>query len=790
MSALRREGWRSALEALCTAGEGLAAAHAAGIVHRDFKPENVLVDEDGTLKVGDFGIAHLSRVAVPPRVQDLLGATLGESRVATAGLGTPNYMAPEQHLWLETDVRTDVFAFSVVAYELLYGQRPFVGATWVDLAQSVVAGQVVVPAQRGGVPRGVHAVIHRGLAPKPDDRWPTIRALLDALNAAMQPRRRPGRWLLGVVGAGLLGAPAVLASDPPCPPGATPLPTDIEAHRAALTDAGAAPLTILRTQETLRSYAAGWQLAYDRACERGAPRVIACLQTRRREYEQALSLLQAPDLRPLRQTLARVRHLPEPSSCHDGGDVPELTLLPAEKAVLEALAMSTSDVGANTIAAAKRARMLAVAAGSARLEAEALLVLSDVEGFHSKQRALEHADAALWIALRGGHTTLAAHAAGAGLLLSLDGGDQPGLRESWRRIALDLDERLGPDPSAAKASLLHGLARERFKVGDLVEADRLGRESLQMLESGFATTPVNVAVTLNLLAQVAGARGDFATAVTHAERASQLVAEHVGPSHPRTAEMAAFLGAFLAMSGDLERARLVVERAATDLAAIGARGEVLLPPLNMLAIAEAQLGDYARALGHFETISAVSQGADRPAALQNVSVTAAILGKHDRAIEAARIAVELAQAFERDERTVSGYRTVLGDALLSAGREDEAAAALRQAVQGLETAPRTYPIRRLAEFLFVRASMRRDPSSAVRALEAELHRQHDQPSDLTDPGRVRFFLAQARHAAGEGNAVVLAEAEAAEQELRRLGPVGVPFADRVQRWREATLTPQ
>jgi serine/threonine protein kinase len=166
-----------------TAGRGLAAAHAAGIVHRDFKPDNCLVGSDGRIRVTDFGLAA-ARQTESKRPEHLELTTSGSV------LGTPAYMAPEQFTGGNVDPRTDQFNFCVALYEALYGSRPFVGKTFDELGGNVCAGNVR-PAPAGSrVSGALRAIVLRGLSARPGDRFPTMDHLLAELG---RDRARPWR---------------------------------------------------------------------------------------------------------------------------------------------------------------------------------------------------------------------------------------------------------------------------------------------------------------------------------------------------------------------------------------------------------------------------------------------------------------------------------------------------------------------------------------------------------------------------------------------------------------------
>ncbi|HEX3476042.1 MAG TPA: serine/threonine-protein kinase [Kofleriaceae bacterium] len=183
------------VEAYIAAGRGLAAAHAAGIVHRDFKPDNCLVGADGRVRVTDFGLAAV-------RASSGEAATRGAGRIAPAGnleltasgsvLGTPAYMAPEQFRGGNVDPRTDQFAFCVALYEALYGSRPFGGKTFEELGDNVCAGRVRPPPARARVSGALRAIVLRGLSARPGDRFPVMDHLLAELG---RDRARPWRWI-------------------------------------------------------------------------------------------------------------------------------------------------------------------------------------------------------------------------------------------------------------------------------------------------------------------------------------------------------------------------------------------------------------------------------------------------------------------------------------------------------------------------------------------------------------------------------------------------------------------
>ncbi|MBL9101985.1 MAG: serine/threonine protein kinase [Myxococcales bacterium] len=213
--------WREVVEIMLGAGEGLAAAHAAGLVHRDFKPDNVLVESGQRVRVLDFGLARpaydvdgptlkAEALANPSRTGSQASVLRTLTQTGTV-VGTPAYMAPEQHLGRGVDARSDQFSFCVTLYECLFRARPFAGDTQSELTLNVVEGKLQWPAERGDAPPELIALLQRGLATEPGQRFPAMEELLAELRAIVrrhEPRDRRGvlAVLLALaVGGGVAG---------------------------------------------------------------------------------------------------------------------------------------------------------------------------------------------------------------------------------------------------------------------------------------------------------------------------------------------------------------------------------------------------------------------------------------------------------------------------------------------------------------------------------------------------------------------------------------------------------
>jgi eukaryotic-like serine/threonine-protein kinase len=191
--------WREVLRVFIEAGRGLCAAHDKELVHHDFKPDNVMIDGDGRVRVMDFGLAREAPAAGPHATSpgpasDGTASRPGEKKKIGPVIGTPAYMAAEQFLGDRTDARTDQFGFCVALYEALYGQRPFAGATVLELRHNLFSANVTPEPRRSPIPGALRRALLRGLDPQPACRFPTMRELLRALETAAAPS--PRRWRL------------------------------------------------------------------------------------------------------------------------------------------------------------------------------------------------------------------------------------------------------------------------------------------------------------------------------------------------------------------------------------------------------------------------------------------------------------------------------------------------------------------------------------------------------------------------------------------------------------------
>ena len=210
--------WKEIVDVFVRAGRGLAAAHAAGITHRDFKPGNVQIGNDGRVRVLDFGLAKnndddgasldpadsMPGASRDSGVMELLGST-HDLKLTQVGrtVGTPAYMAPEQFHGLPVGPQTDQFAFGVSLFEALFSRLPFAEQDEADFVERVCKGKLREPPSGGAVPGWVSRVVFRMLARKPDERFASMDAAMVALTS--DPAKRRQRWLVGLGMVGLVG---------------------------------------------------------------------------------------------------------------------------------------------------------------------------------------------------------------------------------------------------------------------------------------------------------------------------------------------------------------------------------------------------------------------------------------------------------------------------------------------------------------------------------------------------------------------------------------------------------
>lgn len=344
------------VDVFARAGQGLLAAHEAGLIHRDFKPQNVMVADDGRVRVLDFGLAR-------PRGEDsvdISGSLSGSFPIVAAGrsttssgfdealtaegqiMGTPAYMAPEQHRGRGVDARCDQFSFCVTLYEAAYGERPFDGGSPTSLRKAVLAGKVREPPEGKEVPDALRQVLLRGLRVAPDERYPTIAELLTALRASVTVRAKGPRRIAGAFVVGLAAAGGVLSlqerepasAEDPCVVDENELSGVWDGQRAAriserfaASGLSSGPRMATRVIGRLDRHAERWRTARYDAC--AATRVaksqsdelmdlrMTCLEQARSKMTAFVDLLEAADAAMVERGEDVVKALGSLAECSD-----------------------------------------------------------------------------------------------------------------------------------------------------------------------------------------------------------------------------------------------------------------------------------------------------------------------------------------------------------------------------------------------------------------------------------------------------------------------------------------
>jgi tetratricopeptide (TPR) repeat protein/predicted Ser/Thr protein kinase len=633
--------WSEVLRVFAAAGEGLAAAHGVGLVHRDFKPENVMIGDDGRIRVMDFGLARRGDEPTNEEPEHEPPSARSDSfdiRLTQTGaqVGTPAYMAPEQFEGKLAGVHSDQFGFCVALYEALYGRRPFVGDSFKQLAAAVRGGEVQPPPAATKVPSWVAKIVIRGLAVDPAERHPSMRALLEAL--AHDPGQRYRRAGLGLamvaalVGAAWLGGALGHREGAVGPHPCADLSAELrgvwdDARRAEVQDAilatelSYASETSERVAAGLDAYASAWVAARVEACEATQAgtqsgqlldRKIACLDERLARVDALVAEVAAAEVATIERATQAVMDLPSLAPCADADALmtgrPAAPTDPEVAAQVEALEARLARVRAKvSLANYDEAGPMvgALVEEASRLGHEPLLIqvwleqgvvedrLSDYDQAHATfARAYE---AALTQQMLDEATDAAIG------LLDVTGKSLKrfGEAERWAAVAGALTELLGTD--RARARYLNHVATLQSNVGQYAEALASIEQARALIEQLDGPEHVNVSLLLAHEGAVSLDAGEFERARELLEQALAIRERALGPAHPNVAYTLGNLGIVAFRTGDyaqarekLERARVVFERA------MGPESFEVSRTLDSLGSAALVSGDYAQARVYYE----------------------------------------------------------------------------------------------------------------------------------------------------------------------------------------------
>lgn len=645
------------LGVLIEAGQGLAAAHAVSLVHCDFKPSNVLVGDDGRVRVVDFGIARrleLSEtITAHGMSEDGLTRVPAESRPQV--IGTPRYMSPEQMRAQPLDAKTDQFSFCVTLYEALYGQLPFLGTSNRQRLRNIVSGNVRKQPRGSLVSGRIHAIVVRGLAASPEQRWRSMEELLRALSRALHPSRR---WVpfagLAALGCCGLGAIALVPNEAPC----AGTRKDVDAvwnptSRDRLSDAfvasglPSAAEEFDRVDARLSSFAEEWAQSRRRVCEdESSPTNVrvaqrSCLRRALEQLGVLVEVLGSADLATVQDASIAVATLPDVARCDSrmarvGPDVPEHL-----RARVEALDEELSTIPLLTSlhrygrAEKLTSRVLheAEQLGHAPLLAEAQYRRADV--LSSRGR---HVDAATLFE-RAFHTAQTARmdalAAEIAVDLQLTYGyrlARPKLAERWTKQAHAAVDRLGDD-GAQRAEFIrteglialrssdYAKARERFEaalaiyerlddpdplstaeassnlaianlnLGLLDEAERALLEALALTEGAAGPYDNRLISIVNNLGSLSQAQGKYEAAYDYFERVYTAELALYGPVDVRIAMTLNNVGSALSAMRRDEEAVRYYERSIAAYESGDHHGVDLARPVGNLAVAQMRAGE-------------------------------------------------------------------------------------------------------------------------------------------------------------------------------------------------------
>ncbi|HEY1548313.1 MAG TPA: serine/threonine-protein kinase [Kofleriaceae bacterium] len=626
------------MTAYMQAGRGLAAAHAASLVHRDFKPDNVMLLDDGHVRVSDFGLVGMIGDAPAPAPSTMDApitetTPLSQDLTRTGALmGTPSYMAPEQFRGQQAGPAADQFAFCVALYAALTKQRPFDGATFAELCANVVAGQLRPIPREAHVPSRIASALMRGMSTEPADRFASMDALLARLDTA--PRRRT--WLAVAVAVVALGGTAgfvALRSPVELCSGASdrlasawsPARAAVLAESFALAPRPDAIAVVERLVPIVDRWGESWQQAYVGACEDTRVRAIqsermldlrmACLTRRLDEAHATLDALGAGGGDAVDHAFDLADALPDVSACADtaalasGVAAPNAVTNASVTAVRGMLARARAQ---RKLAHYTQARDLASTAvadaralGYAPAIAEALLELGTEQSKLADRAAAATLAEAMRTALAAGANDTAIVAA-ARRIAELD--DTPArfpAADELAKIAAALAEH-SPPPAATRVELDNAISALLGEEGNLDASQARYEQTLAFATKQLGPDDPHTIHIISQLALLSIKRhhwNDARASLQHVADAEQRI---YGADHPEYATALDNLANVDAELGESAKSKELRERAlAIRIAALGpAHPEVASSYINLGAVYN-EAGDFATAKAYFEKALAI-----------------------------------------------------------------------------------------------------------------------------------------------------------------------------------------
>ncbi|HWM87922.1 MAG TPA: serine/threonine-protein kinase, partial [Kofleriaceae bacterium] len=682
------------LAAFVQAGRGLAAAHQAGLVHGDFKPDNVVVDEStGRVCVVDFGLARLAGTGSGPAV-----------------VGTPLYMAPEQAAGRPVDARADQFSFAVALHEALHGERPSVAP---------VSGREGGPPARG--PRRAQRAIERALAEDPAGRFPSMAELLSELERRPVALRRGVAAVLALAIVSGLGIALARRGDTgeveQCVGGQAHLAgvwdPDVRARMSrsfAATGRPHAASSAERAGKQLDAYTGKWLVMQREAClasVRGEQspdlldRRMACLDRRLDQVRARTALLAGkPDGEVVDRVVDLVTDIEPLAPCGDAEVLLTVNAPPADPArrataaaiekIVDGASLSWESGNPDNalreaLEGARRARALDHPPTLARAAYVLGKVHEEREQLHEAEEAMHEA---LKAAERAGDDALAAD-----ILMRLVyvvGNRQARFTEgrTLARLAEAAIGRAGDRaPGDLRARLLGVLGGVAHAQGELAEAESLYRQSLEMRRELLGRDDRRLAYTENMLGNTLARQDRHEEARAHYRSALALRRQVLGEEHPLTSELYTNLGLSYHEQGRFDEARSHYERALDIQSRIP--GHPVASVHNNLGALETHVGNFAEGIAHHESALNERRGRLGPKhalvslSLNNLGISHLTAGRPERALEFFH------QALTIRRQTVGESHPLYGATLLSIG---EALRRSRRAREGLDYIERAVAI--------------------------------------------------------------------------------------------------
>jgi serine/threonine-protein kinase len=708
--------WRQVLEVFLAAGEGLAAAHAVGITHRDFKPDNVIVGKDGRVRVMDFGLAHAHEETKKREVP------LGEGESPSAikrtitqpgmMLGTPAYMSPEALYGKPTDFRSDEFSFCVALYEALSGVRPFAGETPGAIAAEIEQARIQPPPSDSHVPRRVYQLLQRGLKKEPDARFQTLRALLIQLGRRQSEIRRraiAAMVALVVVLVGLVSFAVIQRERTRCADveqrlsGVWDRPTK-EAIRGALLASGKpwASTAWRDVESRLDAYARQWLDLRRQACETRAGETdealgqhLVCLSRSLADLQAVTRLLARPEPELAERAVATASALPPLDACAAVAPRRRSAGPEREEAVAQLAAAKVSlDAAryAEALAAADKIATDATASGDRSTLAEARLLAATAKARSGDARAGDAlVEEAILLSSSALDDELEARAWVERVGIAAMAGSPDA--ERWVRFAQAAVTRTG-SPRELQASLANNVGVLAHLQGRYDDAVAAHRQALQVRVAVYGEQHPLVARTHSNLGAALRGQGHLEEAAAEYRKALAIEEAVLDPSHPAVAETLNNLANVQQQRGDLAGARESYVRALEiKEAAFGAESLPVALSLTNLASVLLDQGNVDGAVKALERSLATKEKLAGRDAL-TVAITLTNLAQAERkkrdwaaSQQLDRRALQIRRARQGTTHPDVAYNlTGLGQAELELGHVAEARAALEEAL-GLRVTP-------------------------------------------------------------------------------------------------------